>query len=300
MKQYLKIRLILLLLMGHIGFAQKSEPVFGTEVGNLGYNLLLNGLIGGIGGMINKPKTVKPWKAFSANFIKGMGGGAVCFIAKRTLPLIRNHFDYGVAYWANRMLFNVGNSIVFNASLSKNIFDTLYFEYYGINLAYRPVTKKIQAKLSLATSLMLAAQIGVFKGDIDWSRSLKYGAFFFDMGEEMYRISGGDKTGENAAGGFAMQNMFYIDPKLSPDERSKTIIHELLHTYQFLDYTTARHFFKPLYDSLVFKKGNFMDRVSKYVLFDLPYFFVPYSFLQKYDSSTVESEADFYGNMVSH
>ena len=271
-----------------------------NELENITYNVLVSGLISGIGGVINS-KSSPSWYIFYSNFLKGSIGGAVIYSAKRTLPLISKHFDNALGYWTNRALLNLGNSIVYNSTMDRDILDSYYLEFYGINMQFKFKDDfEFNIRLSLATALMMVSRFIIFKGEFDIAKTLKYGVYYFDMGEEMYELSGGVKGKKgSAAGGFAMKNMIWVDPLLSAKEKKETEIHELIHTYQFMDYDSFRNFLNPIGDKYIFQKGSFMERLSNYIFFDIPTFYIPYSFLQDYNNSSVEDEADFYAKKIN-
>ncbi len=263
-----------------------------SDLQHLGYNVAISGLIGGISGMINKNDKQSAWEAFYTNFLKSGLGGGIIYSAKRTLPIISNKFDNALGYWGNRMLMNLGHSMVYNASLNRELLESYYLEFYGVSMRFKLKDDfNFSAKISGANILMIAAQGIIFKGIFDIAKTLKYGVFYFDMSQNMYEMS-------NNAGGFAMRNMIYIDPKLKNLEYRQTVVHELIHTYQFMDFTSTRNMLNPIGEKYIFTEDSIMKNISTYINFDLPAIFAIYSFSQDYDTSTVEAESDFYMTRV--
>lgn len=262
-----------------------------TDFAQFGYNFLVSGAIGGFSGMINKNETQTYWKAFYTNFLKASAGGSTIYAAKRSLPIIRRSFDHAAGYWASRALMNLGHSMVYNSSLNRDILESYYLELYGVNMRFKLKDEfRFDAKISLATVIMLSSNF-YFQSHLNLSKSLKYGVYYFDMSQTQIDIADG-------ASGFALRNMIFIDPQTQAvdglEYEQRTIIHELIHTYQFVDYTSSRNALHPVGEQYIFTEGSVMKSISRYVNFDLPLLFAPYSFLQEYENSTVEAECIFY------
>ena len=264
---------------------------------HLGYNIMISGLVGGIGGMINKNEKQNLWEAFYTNFLKGGLGGGVIYAAKRTLPMVANNFDNALGYWCNRALLNLGNSMVYNSSLNRGMFESYYLELYGVNMRFKMKDEfEFSAKISSASTLMMLFNLVALGGIWDIGKSLKYGVYYFDMSKKMMDMT--KSGGKEPHSGFAMRNMIYLDPKLDPADYKGILVHELIHTYQFIDFSSFRNALNPVGEKYIFTEDSWMSKISRYVYFDLPIVFLPFSFLQDYESSSVEGEANFYMGKV--
>jgi len=148
-------------------------------------NILLNGLIGGIGGAINKDDSQTILKAFGKNFLAGCLGGSIRYLAKYDTYNV--HYDrqlvtqkFSTTAWGNRFLYFAGHSIVTNASLNKTFWDTYQVNLYGVNLAYSFKEKQLKPRVSLNT-LGTLIYFGLEGHKIDFGNSLSYGLYYFKM-----------------------------------------------------------------------------------------------------------------------
>lgn len=230
------------------------------------YNILLNGCIGGIGGVINKKKEDKALAAFGRNFLKGSLGGLVKYTAKSSLYALPEK-NRALASFANRAYYYLGHSFTRNASLNRELFHTYNIQLYGIDLNIQLTEDvKIQPRLSLSTGFFFLQK--VIEGNrFNVGKSLKYSVFYFDQH---------DKYLYNSVGG-ALQNIITIN-RSALDVRI-VVSHELVHTYQFPDYYLISNFAKPLSNKLdTYKIYKYL---SRYFYMDISsYYYLNYYLLQ--------------------
>ncbi|WP_139251901.1 hypothetical protein [Maribacter aquivivus] len=183
------------------------------------YNILSGSLIGGVGAMINKKPNEKTGKVFLKGLGQGALGGYMTFESKR---LIRDFSDTGnYAYvWPSRLLNSLGNSIILNASSNRK-----FWERYYLNIGFSHFEYDIKRENSFQVKLLpfslLSTFYGFSQGEIDFRRSFYTGNLFF----ESY------KNTENY-NGKAILNVVILNKGLL-DNRSNTIGHELIHTFQY-------------------------------------------------------------------
>lgn len=235
------------------------------------YNIGLNVLIGGIGKAINKQKNEK----FIIAFLKGAGwgtvGGSVIYFSKS-----RNHLlsdETSKAAWLNRFIYFTGHSVVNNVSQGKKPWDNYHFQLYGadINIKYED-SLQFKCRVSLAT-IASVIFMGIDGHGFNLDKSLKYGVFYFEY--NAFKANYSRSFSFNQPIGFALSNAIAIDkywlkgtpPPYSPfippyfQASPEVIPHELIHTYQYIDYLPALSFTKPL-----FKKEHV---IAKYIYFDI-------------------------------
>ena len=141
--------LILILLSAAISYSQIDYSSNKIRNQVVTFNCLSSGIIAGIGSMINKPKNVKLHKAFLRGFGYGALGGGIIYLGKRSTTLIHTKNNLGYA-WVSKGIFSVGNSIVNNASLHKDILSNFHMNLYFARLEYDR-EEKFNCKINLTS-----------------------------------------------------------------------------------------------------------------------------------------------------
>jgi hypothetical protein len=226
----------------------------------LAYNILTNGIISGIGGVINKKKGEKFFPVFLKSFGKGSLGGLIKYSAKNQLYYQRSE-TFSFLAPINRAYFFLGHSIALNGSRNIGMLDDYHCNFYGINFNYKYKEKqgnRFSARLSLATMASVIT-IAADKNKLDFYRSLKYGQFYFDLSPNS-KLSGPPTRSFSGFNSFAIER---INGRANYD----VIPHELVHTYQSYDFYSISSFYeKPLKKLL--NKSSFYNKAIKYVDFD--------------------------------
>jgi len=230
----------------------------------MAYNVGLNALIGGVGGLINKKKGEKWHQAFLKNMGFGAVGGLIKYHAKYEVYNVREGGMKGYAY-LNRMYYYLGHSIVNNASLNRKVYSSYSFQLFlaNVELSWQDQFK-IKPKLSL-TTLFHNTQFLVTGHRINLKKSLNYAIIYYDRGKILDDQIGFGSA--NAIGAHVNYKQYYSDP-------SFLIPHELAHTYQLSDYFLISNFtntsFKRVKDLKVYK---FLDR---FIYWDIDIFYPLY------------------------
>lgn len=270
----------------------------------LAYNIFLNGLIGGIGGAINKEKNEKGYLAFGKNFLKGGLGGIIKYTAKYETYYLR---DENKSYLAkpNRLFYYLGYSFVHNASLNKKLWHSYHCQFYGINLELNFEKKfYVKSRISLFT-IGSVAYFFIIDNKLNLHKSLEYGLFYFDMNP---------KNSVDGITGTAIHNtLAMLDGK--KNNPKWLFSHEFIHTYQFPDYFPVSNFFNKSFRSTngiessneieSTKKIKLINKInstksynflSKYFFLDIPYMSLSYLLQPKplYFKNFYEFEAEHF------
>jgi len=252
------------------------------------YNILLNGIIGGIGGAINKKQDEKFLLAFGKNFLKGSLGGLIKYTAKYETFYLGWH-DKRYLAKPNRLFYYLGYSFVYNASLNRKLTHSYHCQLYGANMEF--IFEKdfhIRGRVSLLTLSSLT--IAIAEGHhFDLFKSIEYGLFYFDQNAKY----------DSAFFGRALHNVIIIpssiyrgNPWRSP--HYFTFPHEIVHTYQSPDYFPISNWFNQSLKKI--KEHKSYEFLQKYVYLDIPYHRVLY-LLQpqpKYYKNFYEFEAQHF------
>jgi hypothetical protein len=225
------------------------------------YNILLNAVIGGVGGAINKKSNESIFKAFGKNFLIGSLGGLIKYTAKQETFSLR-YEELSPYAKPNRLFFYFGQSMVNNASLNRSILHSYTMQLYGVNLDFQLKEKfSVKTKLSVLTLTSLCHFFA--NGDrFNLNRSLEYGLFYFDQNPKK----------DSKEGGEALYNAISIAVNsVSSYPMFNNIPHEIIHTYQFSDYFLISNIFYPKSFTKL-KSLNTFKFIDKYFLIEVPYF----------------------------
>ena len=226
----------------------------------LAYNIISNGLMGGIGGMINRAPNEKWHKAFLKNFGKGCLGGLVKYSAKSQTYYLRDPRNEYLAL-PNRLFFFAGHSMVMNASKNKGLFDTYHCNLLGVDMRWNIKNKEaeqkaFQARISLMT-LGDVISTHAYGGKLDIYKSLEMGFFYFTMN----RANLDRMVGEYNAAGTGFNTITFLDDKTNPWQVYHYIPHEMVHLYQSYDFYPITNFY---YSRFIEKKLSKKEWYKKY------------------------------------
>lgn len=223
----------------------------------LAYNILLNGVVAGVGGAIHKSPGEKTWKVFLKNFGKGSLGGLVKYSAKYQAYYLRYADNTFLAH-PNRLFFFFGHSMVMNASLNQKLMSKYYCNLYGMDMVMNFENKDdkfLQARLSIATVVGFANFL-IVGHEWDLYKSLEYGLFYFRMNPY-----------EKKYGGFATFNCISIHKNAAGEQLYRVIPHEFVHTYQFYDFHPVSNLYTPAM-KVKYEKYGIYRTLSKYLKAD--------------------------------
>jgi hypothetical protein len=259
-----KSLIILTLFLSIYGVKAQSYQQQRRQI--FGYNIILNGLVAGVGGVINKSHEEKILNAFGRNFLKGAIGGIITYTAKFEVYQLRNPENYWIAP-LDRAFYYIGNSIVYNASLNKSIFDSYRCQFYLFNIE---IHLKRKFKVTPRISLLSLASLGTFfilQDHLNFKNSIKYGLFYFN--ENKKYIYSREGLGLNNAIEIAAH-----PPDTIIDFKYEVIAHEMIHTFQFPDYISISNYMKKSFQGV--KSTDKYKKWSRYFYLDGPFFPILY------------------------
>lgn len=234
--------------------SQNLEPKIIT------YNTLVGAITGGLGSLINKKKDQKWHKAFAKGFIVGAGGGVIVYSGKKLNNLIaeKQNLSYG---WVSRAVFSAGNSIVENAAANRNFWSQWHFDVGFIRLEYKTKANTITPRFMPSTFGGLLFMV-YHSTSFDYRTSLRSGTFTFYTDKIRYEPR---LVGSTASNGF-----LFTDTLTSGKIFYDTYAHEMVHTFQFQEFSSINHFFdKP--SAKLQQKYAWYKKISKYVYIDTSY-----------------------------
>ncbi|MEO6302459.1 MAG: hypothetical protein ABIP51_04745 [Bacteroidia bacterium] len=263
--------------------AQNLEPKI------ISYNCLVGGISGGVGAIINKKKDQKWHKAFVKGFVIGIGGGALMYSGKKlnSLIAIKQNLSYG---WVSRAVFSAGNSIVENAAANRDFWSQWHYDVGFIRLEFKP-------KPFILTPRFMPSTFGgiVFmaaNGHFDYKTSLRSGTPTFHTDKIRYAPR---LIGSTASNGF-----LFTDTLASDKIYFETYAHEMIHAFQFQEFSGVNTYLNPLSDKWKNKSATF-KKISKWIYLDANYEVMLFNYFiinqgphgRRYCSNYLENEAEF-------
>jgi hypothetical protein len=230
----------------------------GYEVKSMFYNTLVGGISAGIGAVINKSAQHKRAPAFLHGFINGCGGGALMYCGKKLNMLIVDQRQIGYA-WLSRAVFSAGNSIVENASANRNWWSVWHYDLGFIRLEYNYEQRRLLPRLKVSS--FAAFLFTAYHGRLDARTSLRSGTVTFRTSKIVYApYLVGSTTGNNFLLVDTLRTRFFYE----------IYAHEMVHTFQFQEYSACNYYFDPWKEKLNERSPVFKE-FGKWVYGDLNY-----------------------------
>lgn len=257
------------------------------EAKSIAYNTLIGGITGGIGAIINKKPDQKWSKAFGKGFIIGMGGGTLMYAGKKTNYLIgkEQYLEYA---WVSRIIFSAGNSIVENAAANVDFWTRWHFDVGFIRLEFKKGPFNVTPKIMPST--LLGIIFLTSNGRFNFKETIRSGTVTFHTSVINYAPFLNASTPANGV---------IFATNLNDSIFYETYGHEMVHTFQFQEFSGVNYFFKPYANKLKLKSPNF-KKVSKWVYLDLNYelmlanyFLINRGYKKYYCSNFLENEAEY-------
>ncbi len=257
----------------------------------ISYNVLVGGISAGIGALINKKKDQKWHKVFAKGFIVGMGGGALVYAGKKINIMVAKKQELGYA-WVSRAVFSAGNSIVENGAANRDFWSQWHYDVGFVRLEL-----KTNGPVSLTPRFMPSTFGGIVfmavnSNRFDLNTSLRSGSVTFRTNRIRYAPTLMASTSSN---GF-----LFVDTLNNSQHFYDTYAHEMVHAFQFQEFSGVNNYFIPLSDKWKTNSTTFR-KISKWIYFDLNYelmlgnyFIVQGGFRgQLYCRNYLENEAEF-------
>lgn len=249
--------IFLLLFLFSKNVAQAQNSFYYEKSGSAGIvvnNMCTGALISGIGSVINKPKEVKWYKAFTRGVLYGSVGGYIQFQGKQVIGHIglRDNPAYG---WLGKGVFFAGSSLIENAAAYRKPFELMHFNVAFVRLEVNTKEKiHIQPKLlpfAFGGLVYSALQMGKF----DAKLSLQSGTPVFT-----------DVITSNFAAEAMMNNIMIA---YGFDHYTSLLLgHESVHTLQYESYSGMNNWLdKPRKKAI--DQSSFAKGLYKWVYFDV-------------------------------
>jgi len=251
-----KTRLGVLFLLCILVFSplEKGYPL-GDQGKAVLYNINFGMIVGGAGALINKPDGVKWYRALLIGCIQGACGGFLMYEGKNIAYMINSTGNLGYG-WLAKIIHATGVSFVENASAGKYIWESWNMHVGPVRFETVPLEGSLRLRfLPYATGTLIAAAC---MADFHPVESLKCGTPYFGY--------------NTAAGGGSMGNELMVN--YGSTDIKRTVTHEYIHVFQQREWTTLNNFFLPVDNRL--RTYPVFDKVSRYVYFDIPYFYPAY------------------------
>lgn len=257
------------------------------EARSIAYNIVLGGVTACAGAIINKKKEQKWYKIFVKNFAMGAGGGALLYSGKKLNTLIAN--ENSIAYaWLSRGVFSAGVSIVENVAAGRTFWSVWHYDLGFMRLEYDCEAHLFQPRImpsSLASTLFLAAN-----GRFDLKTTLASGTPAFRTRRISYQPT---------LVGSTVTNAFLLSDTLVKGRVFYDLFaHEMIHTFQFAEFSGVNHFFKPFTNKWETNSTTF-KKIHRWVYGDfnhelmlLNYFIIQGGARRNYCKNFLENEAE--------
>lgn len=257
------------------------------------FNIGFNGLVGGVGGLINKSDNQTGIHAFAKGFYKGAIGGTISHIGLSLTHQIDKQRNITYA-WPARLVNALGSSMIQNAAEGRRMFERLHFNLYVTRLEYYPYEKRFTGRFF--TSSVYGLIVAGNNGSLDISKSLKTGIFYFQSYEP---ISTSLITARNTG----QVSSIAINNALNEvDAYYETYAHEVAHILQY-DRKVGGNALLARADQHWKLKHHWYRQLSRYIYFDLngPIFYVAYAVEGSvHRCNLFEQEAVNYANRVEY
>ncbi len=258
LKRAVLLVFLFMLALNHTGIGQGYQAQRNQIAA---YNVLFNGLIGGISGTLHKNKGEKVLPVFLKNFGKGCLGGLIKYSAKNQTYYLKSNSNI---YFApiNRAFFFLGHSLVTNASRNLRTLENYHCNLYGVDFDYSPYKElgnRLKVRASLGTTISLISFLG--QGHkLNFYKTLEYGLFYFDMDSTFNRKG-------TLISGTASHNVMAIKKFSSGRTAQSVIPHELVHTFQHYDFFPLSNLYKKDLEHKLNTYATY-NKLSRFIHFD--------------------------------
>jgi hypothetical protein len=246
------------------------------------FNILTNGIIGGIGSSIHHNSNEKITHAFVNGFWKGCVGGGLVYASKDILRMqAKQDKLVWPLMWTSKIMDSFGNTISNNAVLNeKNI-----LKNYSINFGFLRFSTNKYIQLE-PVSFGCFVYISLIGGKLDLSRTMKVGnpVFNYSYKRIITEKDGSTINKPEKQGEILGQNIM-----INKGTSTNTILfHEITHTYQRFQFSNINYCFD------IYNKYENIGYIHNDIsVFDLLYFIQNKTI--GYSNNIFEKEADYFG-----
>lgn len=219
-------------------------------------NIGVSSIIGGVGAVINKGKEEEFGKVFLKGVAQGALGGYVIFESKRMLREFSKTGKY-VYVWPSKIVNAAGNSIIENAASNQNFWIQWHLNI-GFNRFDIYTKDKIKFRYRIMPFGLYSTIQFLSRYSFNLTESAKLGTLVFETDKII--IEGNDQI--NAG---TKVNLILLEPSTSITSKS----HELVHVYQYEQFSGFNSFFK--------KPSKQLEAKSKIYRFYSKYFYTDWN-----------------------
>ncbi|TRX48050.1 hypothetical protein FNH22_29740 [Fulvivirga sp. M361] len=260
---------ILLLILLSIN-AQCQSNEFRNQRAQLAvFNIGFNGLIGGVGRLINNEENISGFQAFTKGFYQGAIGGAISHIGLSLTHQIQKQQNISYA-WPARLVNSFGTSIIQNSAEGRRMFDRLHLNLFVTRLEYYPYQKRFTGRLF--TSSIYGILVVGKNAKFNLKKSLQTGILYFESSQS-FSLPGlgasGLATGQVSSIG--------MNTDLTQDDFYNVYAEETAHILQF-DRKVGGNAILSKANKKLSNVSKVYNSLSKYIYFDLngPLFWLGY------------------------
>lgn len=279
-----------------VGAQSFPEPIpgKGPTAGLFFSNVGVNGLVGGLGSVINKKPGQQGGKVFLKGFAQGCLGGAIQFGGKSLTYQINRHDNLGWI-WPARLVNAAGSSITMNAASNRNFWEAWRVNLWFLRMDYDLTTRKFRTRVS-TTGIYATLHVGV-GNTLKLGPTLATGTFVFE-GSQGWVSSGG-----NRYTGIGYATAIGYPPEWEQEGTYyEWMAHEFAHILQYDNFSFINSYFDKANTRWIENSKGYKG-LSKYVYFDLggPLFYLTYlaESNQPWEHRTFERGADRFGRHVA-
>ncbi len=260
---------------------------FGTRSREfMGLNILVGGVIGGIGSVVHKRDDQTRGNAFLNGFAKGCLGGSLTFAGKYMTYGITKHQNLAYA-WPAKIVHAMGSSIMENAARNDK-----WYSNWAMDMGL--IRVDISYKLKTMVRLQPVAVVGFVKSisygyHLEIKNSLKIGTPYFTYENLWLNTNASTYANSICLNKASYYNIPMIHPiDLKTDNSFNCVAHEIIHTMQFREMLSINNIY--------------LKNKNRWIYFDLPasdilYYINSYNNKQYY-SNIYELEAESLSKII--
>jgi len=253
----------------------KAQPLTSEDRKYFTINIISSGILSGVGSSMHKHKNETLGHAFINGFWRGCTSGTLNVISKEILSVqAQKYYINWKLCWSSKIINSFSNTIQYNA-INNNKY---LLSNYSINIGFikLSINNKIQIEpISLASFVYLYANTK----SLNLVYSVKSGVPIFE--HKVHQFKEGLTLGQNIS---IVKNAYPFP--------ANTICHEIVHTYQRLEWSNINNYFN------IYK--NFEN--YKFIHNDLSMFDIMYYTQNKtvgYSKNFFENEAFYYAHLIN-
>lgn len=255
-----KTGLVVLLIIFSIDAQCQSNEFRNQRAQLAAFNIGFNGLIGGVGRLLNKKENTSAFQAFTKGFYQGAIGGAASHIGLSLTHQIQKRQNISYA-WPARLVNSFGASIIQNTAEGRRMFDRLHLNLFITRLDYYPYQKKFTGRLF--TSSIYGILVTGKNAKFNLTKSLQTGILYFESNQNFSSSSLGISGRATA-----QVSSIRMGTDLTPDDFYYVYAHETAHILQF-DRKVGGNALMFKVNKKLYQTNKLYNSFSKYIYFDL-------------------------------